>query len=298
MTAAGQGNRGDQRGHGARPGEEGERPLTPDALRELLEQVRDGSIAVPRALARLSGVGDLGFAQVDHARAARCGFPEVVLCQHKAAAEAAAIAQEILQQAPRVLMTRASPAHAAAALERLPQAMYHERARCVVVDPEPLPRIGRVALVAAGTADLSVADEARVTAETMGAAVDLHLDVGVAGLHRLLQRLPEIRAANVAIAVAGMEGALPSLLAGLVDVPVLAVPTSVGYGANLGGVAALLAMLNSCAAGTAVVNIDNGFGAGYLAARINRLAERGAAGDPGPRGAAGPGEGGDSRAGA
>jgi NCAIR mutase (PurE)-related protein len=216
-----------------------------------------------------------GFAQVDHDRAGRCGFPEVVLCEGKRPEDAAAIAVEVLRRAPRVLLTRASPEHADAVRARLPGVVHHERARCLVVDPTPLARIGLIALCAAGTADLPVAEEARVTAETMGAVVEAHYDVGVAGLHRLLGRLDAIRRARVVVAVAGMEGALPSVLGGLVDRPVVAVPTSVGYGVGQGGLAALAAMLSSCAAGVTVVNIDNGFGAGYAAALINRGAGAG-----------------------
>jgi NCAIR mutase (PurE)-related protein len=244
-------------------------------LRELLELVARGQLDVEAAHAQLAGpasarVGD--FALVDHDRAARCGFPEVVFCQGKEPAQVAAIAAEILARSPRVLLTRAAPAHAAALAERWPEAAHHPGARCVTIDRAPLPRRGLVAVVAAGTADLPVAEEARLTAEALGARVEATADAGVAGLHRLLERLPAIRRANAVVAVAGMDGALPSVLAGLVDRPVIAVPTSVGYGASFGGLSALLAMLNACAAGLAVVNIDNGFGAGYLAAQINRLA--------------------------
>jgi NCAIR mutase (PurE)-related protein len=192
-----------------------------------------------------------------------------VFCQGKRPDDAAAIAAEILTRADRVLLTRAEPAHFAAVRARVPGAVHHERARCITVAPAELPRHGRIAVVCAGTADLPVAEEAAVTAQVAGNRVDTFRDVGVAGLHRLLGRLEDIASANVIVAVAGMEGALPSVLAGLVDRPVIAVPTSVGYGAHFGGLAALLAMMNSCAAGVAVVNVDNGFGAGYLAARIN-----------------------------
>lgn len=253
-------------------------------LRRLLAAVRDGSCSVDQALVRLAdanahghadaaqpeGLGELGFATIDHDRNRRCGFPEVVFCQGKTPADAAAIAVEILSRADRLLMTRASAAHAAAVRAVLPAAQYHERARCLTVAPPDLPQVGRVAVVAAGTADLPVAEEAVVTLRLAGNHVDTFPDVGVAGLHRLLRRIDAIRRAEVVIAVAGMEGALPSVLAGLLDRPLIAVPTSVGYGANFGGLSALLTMLNSCAAGVAVVNIDNGFGAGYLASQINR----------------------------
>jgi len=243
-------------------------------LRALLEQVRAGELDVDGALAALqpaaAATKDLGFANVDHDRARRCGFPEVVFCQGKQPAEAAAIAREILRQSDVVLLTRADQTHAAAVRAALPEAVFHERARCLTVERAARPRTGLVAVVAAGTADLPVAEEAAVTADIAGARVERHFDVGVAGLHRLLARLERIRAANVVIAVAGMEGALASVLAGQLSRPVIAVPTSVGYGASFGGLAALLAMLSACAAGVGVVNIDNGFGAGYLAALVNR----------------------------
>lgn len=254
------------------------------ALRRLLERVRAGEFEVDAALAQLRDAplppaglpagADLGFATVDHERAARCGFPEVVFCAGKRPDEAAAIAVEILTRADRVLLTRAENAHAEAVRRLRPDASWHQRAGCITIAPAtPAPR-GRVALLCAGTADLPVAEEAAVTLEIAGNRVERFTDVGVAGLHRLTAQLGRIRAANVAVAVAGMEGALPSVLAGLVDFPVIAVPTSVGYGASFGGLTALLAMLNSCAAGVAVVNIDNGFGAGYLASLIN-LRQRG-----------------------
>lgn len=257
-------------------------PDPPLDLRQLLAAVRDGACSVDQALVRLGdanahartaqpeGIGELGFATIDHDRNRRCGFPEVVFCQGKTPADAAAIAVEILSRADRLLMTRASGAHADAVRAVLPAAQYHERARCLTVAPADLPQVGRVAVVAAGTADLPVAEEAVVTLRLAGNHVDTFPDVGVAGLHRLLRRIDAIRRAEVVIAVAGMEGALPSVLAGLLDRPLIAVPTSVGYGANFGGLSALLTMLNSCAAGVAVVNIDNGFGAGYLASQINR----------------------------
>lgn len=249
-------------------------PLHDDGrLRDLLQQVKNGARSVDDALAMLhAGSGasaELGFATVDHDRARRCGFPEVVFCQGKTPDDAATIAVEILSRADRVLLTRADPAHAAAVVERVPLARYHVRARCLTVAPPTQPAHGLVAVVAAGTADLPVAEEAAVTLEIAGNRVERFTDVGVAGLHRLLAKIDAIRRANAIVAVAGMEGALPSVLAGLVDRPVIAVPTSVGYGASFGGLTALLSMLNSCAAGTAVVNIDNGFGAGYLASQIN-----------------------------
>lgn len=247
-------------------------------LRDLLQQVQSGACDVDAALAALqrasTAPGELGFATVDHDRARRCGQPEVVFCQGKTPADAAAIAVEILSRADRVLLTRADAAHAAAVRERLPQAHWHERARCLTVQPADHELSGLVAVVSAGTADLPVADEAAVTLEFAGSRVTRHSDIGVAGLHRLGRHLDAIRAANAIVVVAGMEGALPSVVGGLVDRPVIAVPTSVGYGASFGGLAALLGMLNSCAAGVGVVNIDNGFGAGILASQINRRAAR------------------------
>jgi NCAIR mutase (PurE)-related protein len=255
----------------AQPGNQ--QALAEVMLRRLLEQVRGGHCTIDDAIAQLRTGGaaskDLGFATVDHDRARRCGFPEVVFCQGKEPADAAAIAAEILLRADRVLLTRADPAHAAAVAERLPRARYHPRARCITVSPEGGPLRGLVAVVSAGTADLPVADEAAVTSEFGGSRVERFTDVGVAGLHRLLAHIDRIREANAIVVAAGMEGALPSVVGGLVDKPVIAVPTSVGYGASFGGGAALLGMLNTCSAGVAVVNIDNGFGAGYLASLIN-----------------------------
>lgn len=217
-------------------------------------------------------MSELPFAEVDHDRARRCGFPEVVLCEGKTPEQAAAIARAILTAAPRVLLTRAGYEHAEAVQKAIAGAIWHPVARCITVDPTPLQRRGLVAIVSGGTSDLPVVEEARVTLEILGAATECHVDVGIAGLHRVLSRVEQLRRANALVVVAGMEGALPSVVAGLVDRPVIAVPTSVGYGASFGGIAALLAMLNSCATGIGVVNIDNGFGAAYLAARINALA--------------------------
>jgi NCAIR mutase (PurE)-related protein len=207
---------------------------------------------------------------VDHHRGLRDQFPEVVLALGKTPAQVAAIAERLVERGGRLLVTRATPEHAAAVLAILPDAVYHDQARAVTLDRRPPPRVGGIAVVCAGTSDLPVAEEAAITAEMMGNDVVRMADVGVAGIHRLLHRLPELREARVLVVVAGMEGALPSVVAGLVDTPVIAVPTSVGYGASFGGLAALLGMLNSCAAGVAVVNIDNGFGAGYMASLINR----------------------------
>ncbi len=255
-----------------------------EQLRELLAAVQRGDRSVDDALQALRVAGsqqvaaaNLGFATVDHDRATRCGFPEVVFCQGKTPADAAAIATEILTRADRVLLTRADDKHHAAVQAAIPHVEYHKRARCLTVTPEgtslsDLAQAGHVAVVAAGTSDLPIAKEAATTLRIAGNRVSEFSDIGVAGIHRLLEQMPEIRTANVVVAVAGMEGALPSVVAGLVDKPVIAVPTSVGYGASFAGLSALLTMLNSCAAGIGVVNIDNGFGAGYLASQINRNA--------------------------
>lgn len=241
-----------------------------DRLRTLLHEVKDGTLDVDAALRALTPRAELGFATVDHEREQRCGLPEVVFCQGKAPAHAAAIAAEITARSQRVLLTRADAAHVAAVRAALPDVRHVELARCLVVDRAPSEPTGLVAVVAAGTADLPVAEEAATTAEFAGARVERHYDVGVAGLHRLLARIDAIRRACCVVAVAGMEGALPSVLAGLLSRPCFAVPTSVGYGAHFGGLAPLLTMMNSCAAGVSVVNVDNGFGAGYLAALVNR----------------------------
>lgn len=247
-------------------------------LRDLLHAVQRGERSVDEALQTLRVAGEqppkYDFATVDHDRKRRCGFPEVVFCQGKTASDTAVIATEILTRADRVLLTRANQEHADAVQQALPHAVYHQRARCLTVTPngqalEQLAQTGLVAVVSAGTSDLPVAQEAATTLRIAGNRVTEFCDIGVAGLHRLLERLPQIRAANAIVAVAGMEGALPSVIAGLVDKPVIAVPTSVGYGASFAGLSALLTMLNSCAAGIGVVNIDNGFGAGYLASQIN-----------------------------
>ncbi len=215
---------------------------------------------------------DLGFARVDVDRRRRTGFPEVIFGQGKTPAEVAQIARVILDHEPIVLATRVSPEHFAAVAAEFPAAIYHERARCLTIEREPRARLKLpVAVVAAGTSDLPVAEEAAVTLEIFGNRVERVYDAGVAGLHRLLVETDRLRECAALIVVAGMEGALPSVVAGLVDKPVIAVPTSTGYGASFGGLAALLGMLNSCGSGVTVVNIDNGFGAAYAAAMINRL---------------------------
>lgn len=221
----------------------------------------------------LEPVSDLGFAQVDLDRARRKGFPEVIFGSGKTPEQVATIAGTLFEAHGRVLATRIGAPHAKALQKSHPQAVHHETARCLTLQTAPLPKYpGFIGVLCAGTSDLPVAEEAAVTAEFMGNTVERIFDVGVAGLHRLLRRLDRLREANLLIVVAGMEGALPSVVAGLVACPVIAVPTSIGYGAHFNGLASLLGMLNSCGSGVTVVNIDNGFGAGYAAAQINRLA--------------------------
>ena len=251
------------------------------ALERLLESVRAGEVGVHDAARRLAGVlprveGPAApvaseVARLDHHRAMRCGFPEVVLGQGKRADDLVRIAREILQHAERLLVTRVDAAQAAALLGAVPDAVHHERARAVTVRRgAPAPGREGVAVVCAGTADVPVAEEARVTAEAMGEAPAALYDVGVAGLHRLLTHTDALRRMRAVVVVAGMDGALPSVVGGLVAAPVVAVPTSVGYGTGVGGVAPLLTMLNACAPNVCVVNVDNGFGAGYVASLINQ----------------------------
>jgi len=246
-------------------------------IRELLEHVAGGGLRVDDALERLKRLPfeDLGFAKLDAHRALRRGFPEVILCTGKTPEQIAEIAQRHLEGNANLLATRATPE----VFERIkaiaPDATYHEHARAVTVVKNPLPKTGGTILViSAGTSDIPVAEEAAVTADVLGNRVETAYDVGVAGIHRLFGQADKLREASVVIVVAGMEGALPSVVGGLVDKPVIGVPTSGGYGANFGGVTPLLAMLNSCAAGVLVVNIDNGFGAGYAASLINRLSAK------------------------
>lgn len=220
------------------------------------------------------GFTDLGFARVDTDRRRRCGFPEVIFGPGKTADQVAGIAKVILESEPVLLVSRATEEQWRAVAAHFPEARWHATARCITVERTKLPTLeGYVAVICAGTSDTPVADEAAVTLEIFGNRVERFTDVGVAGIHRLLAVREHLESANVVIVVAGMEGALPSAVAGLVSKPVIAVPTSVGYGASFGGVAALLGMLNSCGSGVTVVNIDNGFGAAYAAAQINRLAQ-------------------------
>jgi hypothetical protein len=250
------------------------RVTTAEAI-QLLKQFRAGSVDRDKVLQAFQAapVADLGFAQVDTHRALRRGFPEVIFGAGKTPAQVVRIAGKLLEHEQRVLVTRVTQEHARTMKRKFRDAVHHEVARCLTIDRRPLrKRPGTIAVVCAGTSDLPVAEEAAVTAEIMGNRTERISDVGVAGVHRLLGRLESIQRANVVIVVAGMEGALPSVVAGLVSRPVIAVPTSIGYGASFGGFAALLGMLNSCASGMTVVNIDNGFGAGYAASQINALA--------------------------
>ena len=244
-----------------------------EAIR-LLEQFRAGTIPREKILRAFQSapVADLGFAQVDTHRALRKGFPEVIFGGGKTPEQVVKIAAKILASDSRVLITRITDAQARALRKKFKPAVHHQLAGCVTIEKSPLPKSpGTIGVICAGTSDLPVAEEAAVTAEIMGNRVERIYDVGVAGLHRLLAKSENIRRANVLIVVAGMEGALPSVVAGLVAKPVIAVPTSIGYGASFGGIAALLGMLNSCGSGVTVVNIDNGFGAGYAAGQINML---------------------------
>jgi len=248
-----------------------------EKLEAILVSVQQGHLPVEKALQLLRDLPyeDVGFAKIDHHRPLRTGLPEVIYCPGKTAEQVAAIAAKMLEKNSLVLATRAGP-EIPEALRTLGQPVtYHQVARVVVIGEGPPAReADRVTVVTAGTADQQVAEEAAVTAEALGLMVDRLYDVGVSGIHRLLHGLEKMAGASAVIAVAGMEGALPSVVAGLIEAPVIAVPTSIGYGASLGGVAALLAMLNSCAGGIAVVNIDNGFGAACLAARIARSGRR------------------------
>jgi len=244
-----------------------------DYLTRLLIKVKSGEIQVEEALQELRTLPyeDLGFAKVDHHRALRQGLPEVVFGYGKTTEQVVAIGESLLSRSDRLLVTRVGEDCFRSLQARIPDAIYNATARAIVVNraKEGPARVG-VMVLCGGTADLPVAEEAAITAELMGNQVERIYDVGVAGIHRLLDHVPRLLEAKVIVAVAGMEGALPSVISGLVSVPVIAVPTSVGYGASFGGLAPLLAMLNSCAPGVSVVNIDNGFGAGYLAGLINK----------------------------
>ena len=243
-------------------------------LSKLLEQVKSGEVSIEDASEQIKRLpfDDLGYAKVDHHRALRVGYPEVIYCENKAPEHIRGIVQNMLDRGSNILATRASKDVYDIIKEVAPDAEYHELARIVTVKRNEVPQVpGTILVATAGTADIPVAEEAAVTAEMLGNPVVRVFDVGVAGLHRLLARMDVIRSANVVICVAGMEGALASVVGGLIDKPLIAVPTSVGYGSSFHGLSALLTMLNSCASGIGVVNIDNGFGAAYLASNINRI---------------------------
>jgi len=248
--------------------------LTPDSILKLFQQVRRGKLSPDDAVARLRHLPfeDLGFAKLDHHRSLRAGMPEVIFGQGKTAAQMAQIFSRLARHGGNILATRASEEQFAAVKKKVRKAEYRDLARAIVLqrDRKKYGK-GTIAVVSAGTSDIPVAEEAVATAEVMGNDVEHLYDVGVAGIHRLLANRETLTRARVIIVCAGMEGALPSVVGGLVGVPVIAVPTSVGYGASFKGVAALLGMMNSCASNVSVVNIDNGFGAGYVAALINRL---------------------------
>jgi NCAIR mutase (PurE)-related protein len=248
--------------------------VTEDQLRSLLEDVRAGATGVDDALARVRHLPfeDLGFAKVDHHRALRHGMPEVVFGLGKTPAQIVAIAGALLERSQNVLITRATPEAAALVMEKLPGGEHFPLSGAIRFRRNrELTGKGTIAVVCAGTSDIPVAEEAQVTAEAMGNEVDAIHDIGIAGIHRLIHHRKRLEDARVVIVCAGMEGALPSAVGGLVSAPVIAVPTSVGYGASFNGLAALLGMLNSCASNVTVVNIDNGFGAGYVASLINRV---------------------------
>lgn len=252
--------------------------MDPARLRELLERVRHGTLGVEEATAELKNLPymDLGYAAVDHHRALRQGAPEVVLGDGKTSSQIVGIARELARTGQNVLITRLGGAAAREVLATMPELRYAELARIATLEQGPVAPLGTqpVALVSAGTGDLPVAEECAETLRMLGAKVERVYDVGVAGIHRLLHRRDVFDRTSVAIVVAGMEGALPSVVGGLVAGPVIAVPTSIGYGVSVGGFAALLGMLSSCASGVVVCNIDNGFGAAYAAARILRARER------------------------
>ena len=243
-------------------------------IESLLNEVRSGAVGVADALERLKNLPfeDLGFAKVDHHRALRTGMPEVIFAESKTPAQVATIFERMAKAGGNVLATRVSREVCEAVLQIEPRAEFHEMARAITLrQAEPPTGKGTVGVVCAGTSDLPVAEEAAVTARLMGNTVELVADVGVAGIHRLLAQQQTLKSARVLVVCAGMEGALPTVVGGLVQAPVIAVPTSVGYGASLGGVAALLGMLNTCAPNVCVVNIDNGFGAACIASLINHL---------------------------
>jgi NCAIR mutase (PurE)-related protein len=249
--------------------------MNPRKLENLLEGVRLGKTSVDKAIARLKSLPfeDLGYARIDHHRSIRKGFPEVIWGEGKSSNQILSIMKEMKRKGQNVLITRLDERKAKSIQKALPKCQYHPRSRVLtyLIHPVRLEGKGTILVITAGTTDIPVAEEAVITAQFMGNHVETLYDVGVAGIHRLLSERERLEGARILVVVAGMEGALPSVVGGLVDRPVIAVPTSVGYGTSFGGITALLAMLNSCASGVAVVNIDNGFGAGYMASLMNRV---------------------------
>ncbi len=250
------------------------RNMDPKKLEAILRSVREGALTVQECMQRLKTLPfeDIGEAMIDHHRPLRKGFPEVIFGEGKDAEQVIKIMERMMEVEENILVTRIDEKKAKTVLQRFPQATYHQRAKAITVSIGEVEEIGRggILIISAGTSDIPVAEEAAVTAHIMGNKVETLYDVGVSGIHRLLNYREKLMEANVLIVVAGMEGALPSVVGGLVARPIIAVPTSVGYGTSFGGLAPLLAMLNSCASNVAVVNIDNGFGAGYIASLINR----------------------------
>jgi len=249
--------------------------MNPDHLKSLLKKVQEGKVSVEIALKELKNLPfeDIGCAHIDHHRHLRQGAPETIFGAGKTAAQILAIMKKMNEKKTNILITRLEADKVPLLKKAFPRAKYHPQSRTLTLVSQPVPIVGKgtILVVCAGTSDIPVSEEAIVTARMMGNVVDHLYDVGVAGIHRLMSRREKLSSAHVLIVVAGMEGALPSVVGGLVDRPVIAVPTSVGYGSNFGGITALLAMLNSCASGIAVVNIDNGYGAAHMASLINRI---------------------------
>ena len=239
--------------------------------KEILIRFQEGLLSLEEAASQLEGIDDIGFASLDLSRNKRNGFPEIIYGEGKTKEQIEKIIESLEKENLPVLATRVDSKKGQYLLEKIPHGFYYETARAFVVNPSPIHSEHYIAVVTAGTSDMPVAEEAAITAETFGNPVKRIYDVGVAGIHRLFNRLDDIRGASVIIVIAGMEGALVSVVAGLVDVPVIAVPTSVGYGSNLQGLTTLMSMLTSCASGVTVVNIDNGFGAAYSASMINQI---------------------------
>ncbi len=251
--------------------------MNADELRKILGEISNGEVTVEEAMERLSNFHytDLGFARIDNHRELRTGYPEVIYCEGKSITQVKEIFEAMVSHGNNIIATRAGKELAETVTAHFPEAHYHETARIISLTRHLItPPSAKIAVITAGTSDMAVAEEAAVTATLLGNEVIRVYDAGVAGIHRLAASLPAIRECRVAVVIAGMEGALASVVGGLVNMPVIAVPTSIGYGASFGGITALLAMMSSCAAGVTVVNIDNGFGAGFAASRINRLCEQ------------------------